>query len=519
MAKINILKKNGKTIYPGTIPQAVVDPTTGKNITEVFASKNVATSSKLGLIKGGTDIVVGGDGTVTVNNKIIPKMYKMGVGSKYKLFSITDGVDKGSIVFSILSPVLNRGGGYAKYIIFRPYESTTVKNWYPKCIYATDSSMYNRIKLVRTGNKTFDVYYQSNEDNDYCTFILDETTSTNVDIIASGTSSIPEDIYKESEYTPVYLGNIYTGTSIVLEKTSSTKTPYIYTDNNYGRGIVLRWSDSEGDLKELGMWNDGTPYWASNYNTRYTLYHTGNLVNATTSKNGLMSADDKTKLDGLSDILKTETNIGAEVFKTPGVYVAPISSIYINGTDTPLYGNSTIITIGNNAQAGYIEQVIITSIDDKAKMFYRSWDLTTEPFDFVPLLPDVATQYTAGLVKSGGDITVSDNGEVTVNNSSSSKHANAISFNNSSDAINIDNYPQDDYGTIIIWYNDAQADRSFSPGQEGVIYQTKYKSQGGETDAPYHDCLTQLYVGSGGIKHRTAIDYDIANPFDGIAWS
>lgn len=58
-----------------------------------------------------------------------------------------------------------------------------------------------------------------------------------------------------------------------------------------------------------------------------------------------------------------------------------------------------------------------------------------------------------------------------------------------------------------------------SPGQEGVIYQTKYKSEQGESGSGYVDCLTQLYVGSGGIKQRTVIDYDIANPFDGIPWS
>lgn len=93
-----------------------------------------------------------------------------------------------------------------------------------------------------------------------------------------------------------------------------------------------------------------------------------------------------------------------------------------------------------------------------------------------------------------------------------------IAFVNSDDAINIDNYPQAEYGTVVIWYNRAEADGA-PPGQEGVIYQTKYRSELGESGSTYVDCLTQLYVGSGGIKHRTVIDYDAANPFDGMAWS
>lgn len=453
MAQIKKLKENGATIYPATITQAVVDPETGKNITEIFASKNAATSSSLGLIKGGPDIVVGGDGSVTVNNRIIPKMYKMGVNTNYKLFSIKGGTDKGSIVFSILSPVLSSGRGYAKYIIHRSYEGTTVKNWYPRCLYATDSSMYNRIKLVRTGDAAFDVYYQSNTGNDYCTFILDETTSTEVEIVAAGVSSIPEDIYKESEYASVYLGEIH--------------------------GTLKGSSDSSKAI-----------------------------------------------------IARTETDIDSDIFEIPGMYVAPISSIYINGTDTPLYGNSIIITIGNENQAGYIEQIVIASIDDETKIFRRSWDLTTEAFEFTSLLPDIATSRTAGLVKSGNHITVSDDGTVTVTNSQKATNDSAgnniantyqnktkpIPFNNSSDAINIDHYPQNNYGTIAIWFNQAEADGN-PPGQEGIVYQTKYRSMLGESGDPYVDCLTQLYVGSGGVKHRTVIDYDDAAKFDGVAWS
>ena len=543
----------------------------------------VATSSVLGGVKSGPDIVVGGDGYVTANNKVIPKMYKMGVNTNYKLFSILSGGDKASTTFSILSPVLRGGSGYAKYIVYRSYEGTTVKNWYPRCIYATDSTMYNRIKLVRTGDNTFDVYYQSNTGNDYCTFILDETTQTDLEIVAAGVSSIPEDIYKESEYAPVYFGDIYgslkgnadtatkatqdgngktiadtylpkTGgtmsgaltveSNVFLKSSSTTRylqiatvnksgaafTSRLYVDVNAGRGAFLQFINN-GVAYELGVHTDGAPRYIKD-NTVYMLYHAGNLVNATTGKSGLMSATDKAKLDSLSAIARKETDIDSEVFKTPGIYVAPISSIEIDGTDTPLYGNSTIITIGNGSQAGYIEQIVIASIDDETKIFRRSWDLITgAAFEFTSLLPDIATSRTAGLVKSGNHITVSGDGTVTVTNSQKATNdsvgnniANTyqnktkpIPFNNSSDAINIDNYPQSDYGTIAIWFNQAEADGT-PPGQEGIVYQTKYRSELGESSSTYVDCLTQLYVGSGGIKHRTVIDYDDASKFDGMAW-
>lgn len=334
MPQIHDLSVNGKRIYPSTIPQAVVDPETGKNITKIFASKNVATSSSLGLIKSGPDVVVGGDGSVTVNNRIIPKMYKMGVNSKYKLFSILSGGDKASTTFSILSPVLSNGLGYAKYIVYRPYESATVKNWYPRCLYATDSTMYNRIKLVRTGDNTFDVYYQSNTGNDYCTFILDETTQTDLEIVAAGVSSIPEDVYAESGYAPVYFGEVY------------------------------------GTLR-------------------------GN-------------ADTATK--------------------------------------------ATQDVNGNNIASTYQNKI------------------------------------------------------------------KPIPFNNASDAINIDNYPQDDYGTIAIWFNQAEAD-GYPPGREGLVLQTKYRSELGDSGTSYVDCLTQFYIGNEGVRHRTIIDYDASSKFENTPWS
>ncbi len=49
---------------------------------------------------------------------------------------------------------------------------------------------------------------------------------------------------------------------------------------------------------------DDTPVYRNDGKGAYRIYDSGNLGNATTSQAGLMSAEDKTKLDGLSDQIK-----------------------------------------------------------------------------------------------------------------------------------------------------------------------------------------------------------------------
>lgn len=334
----------------------------------------VATTSKLGGVRNGADIVVGEDGSVTVKPMTVTRIHSMGISTAYKLFSINSMGDKGNIIFSIVSPVLGVGAGYATYMVYRGYQNPNRdKHCHPVCLYATESSMYNRVKLVRTGGSSFDVYYQSSIGNDYCCFILNCATSREISIVAAGVSSIPGEIYKESSYMSLHLGDIYGS----LNGNADTATKASQDGN--GNNIV---------------------------NT----YATKDI--ATTSKAGLMSAEDKQKLDSLTAVTAN-------------------SAMLLPSTDT------------QNSNWGY---------------------------------------------------------------------------DNSGDSINVDNYPQENYGNITIWLNGAMAQGTL-PGQEGVIYQTKYKSQKGDKSNNYVDCLTQLYVGSGGIKQRTVIDYDTSNPFGGIPWS
>ena len=163
----------------------------------------IATSTKSGLVKSGGDITVGTDGTVLPSGKAL-RITNGGVSRYYKFMSFDIGGDKGMIRFGIISPIF----GYGEFLISWGWQGTTEKHCYPYCVLCTGSQMYNRVKLVRTGDSTFDAYFESNSGNDYATFVFMGQSGTSVkSFSASGVSSIPT-VYRES----TYVGNICFGT-------------------------------------------------------------------------------------------------------------------------------------------------------------------------------------------------------------------------------------------------------------------------------------------------------------------
>lgn len=163
----------------------------------------IATSTKSGLVKSGGDISVGTDGTVLASGKAL-RITNGGVSVYYKFMSFDVGGDKGMIRFGIISPIL----GYGEFLISWGWQGTTEKHCYPYCVLSTGSQMYNRVKLVRTGDSTFDAYFESNSGNDYATFVFMGQSGTSVKSFSvSGVSSIPT-VYRES----AYVGNICFGT-------------------------------------------------------------------------------------------------------------------------------------------------------------------------------------------------------------------------------------------------------------------------------------------------------------------
>ena len=165
----------------------------------------IATSTKSGLVKSGGDISVGTDGTVLASGKAL-RITNGGVSVYYKFMSFDIGGDKGMIRFGIISPIL----GYGEFLISWGWQGTTEKHCYPYCLFSTNTQMYNRVKLVRTGDSTFDAYFESNSGNDYATFVFMGQSETSVkSFSASGVSSIPT-VYKESAGIAAFLyGNLY----------------------------------------------------------------------------------------------------------------------------------------------------------------------------------------------------------------------------------------------------------------------------------------------------------------------
>ena len=164
----------------------------------------IATSTKSGLVKSGGDITVGSDGTVLASGKAL-RITNGGVSVYYKFMSFDIGGDKGMIRFGIISPLL----GYGEFQIHWTWQGSTEKNCYVYCVFSTGSQMYNRVKLVRKGDSTFDAYFESNSGNDYATFVFMGQSGTSVkSFSASGVSSIPT-VYRESLFvSEVYFGTI-----------------------------------------------------------------------------------------------------------------------------------------------------------------------------------------------------------------------------------------------------------------------------------------------------------------------
>ena len=174
MAKIKKLKENGGTIYPATILEAVLDSKTSTPLSKTRLRYSRASAH----------------------------------GRYYKFMSLKRGPEKGIVRFGIESPLM----GYAEYMVNWTYDTNTEKGMNPYCLFSTNAQMYNRVKLVRTGNDTFDAYFESNAGNDYPAFVFmgegGTTDSSSITgYIVSIVSAIPT-IYKES----TYVGNICFGT-------------------------------------------------------------------------------------------------------------------------------------------------------------------------------------------------------------------------------------------------------------------------------------------------------------------
>ena len=113
---------------------------------------------------------------------------------------------------------------------------------------------------------------------------------------------------------------------------------------------------------------------------------------ATSSANGLMSKEDKTKLDGIA--------AGANKYTLPAATASALGGVK-SGEDVEV-DSSGIITVH------FAEKASEADCDENGDKIVDTYARFDE-------LPVVATASKAGLVKSGGNITVASDGTVTVN--------------------------------------------------------------------------------------------------------
>ena len=341
MARIKKLKEKGATIYPATIPAAVVDPVTGKKIGELYLSLTGGTlagdlqfasygnSGERGIkaVMGGGNDYWGIVGRSTEDNKGLLEIYT--------------GDDGGNTIYNEIVK-------FSQYSGARTVESKPVREF----------------------------------------VVFDK----------SGNTSIP--------------GTLSIGSTLTLRGTKGNAT--VFTDFNGGRGIVLRLTDSSGVLHELGMWNNGTPNYIRG-NTRYELYHRGNLGVATSSKAGLVKGGGDITVDSSGNVTvnqskalvsRTETDINAEVFKSPGVYVAPISMIDVDtigfAETVELKGQSIVMTVGQSG-TDVRYQYIFVQEETGSYLYRRMLDpISSEQEAFKYFMPEIptASQSSDGLMAS-----------------------------------------------------------------------------------------------------------------------
>lgn len=217
MAKIKKLKENGSTIYPATILEAVVDSKTSTPITKTRLRYSRASAH----------------------------------GRYYKFMSLKRGTEKGIVRFGIESPLM----GYAEYMVNWTYDTNTEKGMNPYCLFSSNAQMYNRVKLVRTGNDTFDAYFESNAGNDYPAFVFmgeGGTTDSNsiTGYVVSIVSAIPT-VYKES----TYVGNICFGTVTGTLVGTADNAAGISFSNNSDAIDIDRYT--QGELGSIHIWLNG----------------------------------------------------------------------------------------------------------------------------------------------------------------------------------------------------------------------------------------------------------------------
>lgn len=407
----------------------------GDNILGTYAKKTelpkIATSTVAGIIKGGGDIAVAADGSVTVNNAGVAQMAMQDSSGRVIVntyvpktqvaTSSAAGLVKSGNDISVASDgtVTVTGGTLAGDLQFASYGNSGERG----------------IKAVMAANDYWGIVGRSTEDNQG---ILEIYTGDD------GGSSTYSEIVKFSQYAGTRtVESKPVREFVVFDKSGNTSIPGmvsmsstltlrgnrgnadVFTDFNGGRGIVIRVTDSSGVLHELGMWNNGTPNYIKG-NTRYNLYHAGNLGIATSTKSGLVKSggDITVGTDGTVSVNKSKVADNANKLGNYGLFTSssgsPAGHVPLIGADGVMEAGCYIDFHANGDTSDYNLRLMYDEDTDKKRWIrfpkasgtMALMNLIDSEDDSITIksnFPDFpAIDITAGAGVSGMRITVSD---------------------------------------------------------------------------------------------------------------
>ena len=274
----NLLWKGNKVAVVGDIP-AVGNGTI--TIKQAGVSKGTFTTNQ----NGNTTIELT-DSNTTYSNASTTTAGLMSAADKAKL----DGIATGANNFTYSLPLASsstRGGVKIGFTT-----SATNRNY---AVQLSSEKMYVNVPWTDT---TYSAATTTTAG------LMSAADKTKLDGIATGANKITIDSAMSSTSTnPVQnkVVNAALGTKLPLSGGTITGTSGdtpLYIQSAHATGSFIGFRSSDGTLQGYLGVNSGAPVFYDNGNK--TIYHSGNLVAATTTAAGLMSAADKTKLDGIA---------------------------------------------------------------------------------------------------------------------------------------------------------------------------------------------------------------------------
>lgn len=194
--------------------------------------------------------------------------------------------------------------------------------------------------------------------------------------------------WKEIESFLAGITDTETLTGLLAENLQSAKS-YADTKVSSGTANMVTMSSNAGAADRV-LTSGGTNRTAKD--SGVAIGDLARNTTATSSANGLMSKEDKTKLDGIA--------AGANKYTLPVATASALGGVK-SGEDVEV-DSSGIITVH------FAEKASEADCDENGDKIVDTYARFDE-------LPVVATASKAGLVKSGGNITVASDGTVTVN--------------------------------------------------------------------------------------------------------